>query len=352
MMLCPLQREERFCDDGKVEHDPVGYGTLRMKSSALERIGRHLLSFTLMGLAVYVGLIFLVQGKEFRDALQSFSLINIPLLLSLACLNYVLRYGRWQIYLRALDIRINPWRSFQIFMAGLTMTVTPGKAGEAMKAHLLSREGDFPWSMGLPVVFAERLTDLLGVVVLVALGLKVLPVSRGVVLVGAGLCTLLIVVFTHPALFKKAVRLLGRIPKMAGPSQKMLDLHANIKQLLAWRLLAAGVAISCLAWFAECLVLFFVQDAFPGRMGLLQAVFTYALATLAGALSILPGGLVATEGSMTGLLIFFGMGGHQGALTTIIVRLCTLWFAVLLGMVFLFFLRRQQRFQAAPSQLE
>lgn len=88
--------------------------------------------------------------RKFWSGLLAFPLYYVPLLLALAFLNYLLRYFRWHIYLKALGIPLDSWKSFQIFMAGLTMSITPGKVGEALKAHLLRKEGDNPWSIGLP----------------------------------------------------------------------------------------------------------------------------------------------------------------------------------------------------------
>lgn len=306
----------------------------------MERLGRHFLWFLLLGIACYTGLILFAQGGKFWTALIAFPLSYIPLLLALAFLNYLLRYFRWQIYLKTLGIRLGSWRSFQIFMAGLTMSITPGKAGEALKAHLLRREGENPWSLGLAVVFVERLTDLMGVTILVALGLNILPVGKGIALLGAAGCLLIFIIVGQPTIFRAIIRLVARLPGMAGRSDGLLEMHRNVNRLLTLRLMLVAVLISTIAWFAECLVLYFALVACRGETNCLQATFVYALSTLAGALSILPGGLVATEGSMTGMLLFFGLTRDTGSLVTFIVRLCTLWFAVFVGMVFLLVLER------------
>ena len=309
----------------------------------MEYLSRRFLWFLLIGVACYAGLVFFAQGEKFIASFVKFPFSYLPVLLILTFINYLLRYVRWHIYLEALGIRLGYWRSFQIFMAGLTMTITPGKTGEALKAHLLQREVDNPWSMGLPVVFAERLTDLIGVVLLVAIGFKVLPFGRDVALLGVALCLLLILVFVQPTLFKGIVRVLGKLPRMAEPSKRLLEMHGNVKRLMTPRLTLIAVLISCIAWFAECLVLFFALSACQGDASWLQSTFIYAFSTLIGALSILPGGLVATEGSMTGLLLFSGLERSQAVLVTFIVRFSTLWLAVFLGMVFLFFLQRRNR---------
>ena len=46
---------------------------------------------------------------------------------------------------------------------------------------------------------------------------------------------------------------------------------------------------------------------------------------------MLPGGLGTTEASMTGLLVFHDIPLSAAATATILIRACTLWFAVLVG---------------------
>jgi len=46
---------------------------------------------------------------------------------------------------------------------------------------------------------------------------------------------------------------------------------------------------------------------------------------------------------MAGLLHLFGVEMSRGTMVTLVVRLCTLWFAVVIGMSFLFFLEMKTR---------
>jgi uncharacterized protein (TIRG00374 family) len=73
------------------------------------------------------------------------------------------------------------------------------------------------------------------------------------------------------------------------------------------------------------------------------STFTYSSSTLAGALAMMPGGLGVTEVGMTTLLTTLGAGTIRPSVasaTAILVRLATLWFAVVLGMLALFVYRR------------
>ena len=72
------------------------------------------------------------------------------------------------------------------------------------------------------------------------------------------------------------------------------------------------------------------------------ATLIYAATTIAGALSFLPGGLLVTEVGMISLLVRSAQGlDRPGAIAaTAVIRICTLWFAVIVGLLALALLRR------------
>ncbi len=98
-----------------------------------------------------------------------------------------------------------------------------------------------------------------------------------------------------------------------------------------------GTFISFMAWFAECLGLYFVLDVFSKtslvEVDILVATFIYGFSTLIGAIAMLPGGLGVTEASITGLLVILKIPKDISAASTIIIRIATLWFAVILGVI-------------------
>ena len=61
------------------------------------------------------------------------------------------------------------------------------------------------------------------------------------------------------------------------------------------------------------------------------STFIYAFSTIAGAVSMLPGGLGVTEGSLTFLIEAQNISKEIAVASTFIVRIVTLWFAVLVG---------------------
>ena len=91
--------------------------------------------------------------------------------------------------------------------------------------------------------------------------------------------------------------------------------------------------LSTVAWFFECLGYHLILINFEVNLGLLWASFAYAFSTIVGAITMLPGGLGATEGSLAFLVIQKGFSKEIGVASTFIIRVVTLWFAVLVGIV-------------------
>ena len=60
--------------------------------------------------------------------------------------------------------------SLLLFLSGFALTVTPGKVGEVLKSYLLRESFGQPIARTAPIVLAERLTDLIGLLLLTLLG--------------------------------------------------------------------------------------------------------------------------------------------------------------------------------------
>jgi len=254
------------------------------------------------------------------DALGRFRWELFPLALALTGLNYVVRFARWEVYVHRLGIEVPNGRSLSIYLAGQTMTISPGKVGEVLKSALLRRSFDTPVARSAPIVLAERVTDALGVVVLAAVAALLAHSSANWQVALAGLVLVVVVV--------AAVRVpwLARVTRLA-------DARASALELLGPRLVVAMSLVSAASWFCECLAGYVCTRGLGLHVSLAVVTLVFALGSLAGALSFLPGGLGVAETSMTGLfLAMSSIPRADAAAAVVLIRLATLWFAVLLGL--------------------
>jgi glycosyltransferase 2 family protein len=281
------------------------------------------------------------DGSKVLESLHIFDWRLIPLILALSLSNYLLRFMKWHFYLGSVGAGpISKTTSFVIFFAGLAMAITPGKVGELLKPYLVRRVNGTPLTTTTPVIVAERITDGIAILILAAVGL--LQVRFGwVLLVALLLAFIVFMVFVQRRSLVEA--LLHRFEGVAliGRRMEVIErLYESTWRMFRPRPLAMATLISVVSWAGECLAFFLVMLGlgFPASWHLLfAAASALALATMIGALSLLPGGLGAAELSATGLLVLFvgnAQIDHETAATaTLLIRFATFWFGIALGLI-------------------
>ena len=307
--------------------------------------GRRLLLLTLLVALVSVGLVSYGSFPEMGRQLAGFPVTHLLAALVLASLNYLLRFFRWAYYLRVLHIRVPFGLSALVFTSGLAMSVTPGKVGELLKSFLLRDRARVPVATSAPVVLMERLTDLVSVVLLGLTGVALLPLPVSSVL-GA---VLLLVGGAMVVVVSRRGDRLFRLPFLRRWDRAIEASREGLRLLTRPQVLLVAVALGTVAWLSEGLALWVVLQGLDAEVALPRALPIYAAATLVGALSALPGGLVGTEGSIVVLLQQAGVARAAASAGTLLVRLVTLGFAVAVGLAALAWLHRRQPVVAASA---
>ena len=94
--------------------------------------------------------------------------------------------------------------------------------------------------------------------------------------------------------------------------------------------------------FIEAIGIFLIIISMDVEMlNYLITASTYSLSIIIGTISFSPGGLGITEGSFAGLLSLQGLDISQSFTLAIIVRIFTLWVAVIIGFISLHLISRK-----------
>jgi uncharacterized protein (TIRG00374 family) len=309
----------------------------------------------LLGVLLYVALTLWsdIKVKGWTDLLARMPWWVIPSACGLSLCNYLVRFWKWQRYLELLGIRIDRRTSLTIYLSGLSMSVTPGKMGEVFKSWLLRRVDGTPIHKSAPIVVAERFTDLLGYLILIAVGgLATAPDYAWVFWATLGLCAALLFVVGHERSSHAAIGLIERMPLVSKLGHRLEGAFESARRLLAPREIVLPTVVSFVGWGLECTGFWLIARAVvPHSVSYLFCVFSFALSAVAGAVAIVaPAGLGITEGVLGTLLrpkfqvvieATRGVVGDaarkiarsEAACTVILARLCTLWFAVLVGFI-------------------
>ncbi len=309
----------------------------------------------IFALLVFIALTFYADAPRLLAALAKFDWRFLPLALATTLANYLIRFLRWHYYLHVIGVKNVPRRdSLMIFLSGFSLTMTPGKLGEVLKSFLLKNRYGTPVSYSASIVFAERLTDVVGVVILAAAGLAFYPLGLGALAIVLVVTTIFVVIVQQRPLAERLLDLFARLPLIGRSANLARNLYESAYLMLRAKPLLVAIALATAAWFGECITFFIVLLGIglpPTFLLLLQATFIYAAASLFGAVSMLPGGLGATEGGMALLLQqIVAVAREEAVAATLIVRLCTLWFAVLLGVIALLAFGIPQTKNAAQTE--
>jgi uncharacterized membrane protein YbhN (UPF0104 family) len=309
----------------------------------VKRTWRRLIIVVVAAIAVFASFSIYADVSELGDRLRGFGWWAFAAALALALVNYAIRFVRWQLYLQVSDIEVPRRTSLLTFVSGFALSVTPGKIGELIKCFLLRETRGIPVTRTAPIVVAERVTDLLALLVLGVAGVAVYGIAGNMVIAGGAVLAGGLLVLAWPALAHAVLRLIGRLPKLDRLAVKLRQFYDGLVGLIRVDRLLWATALGVTAWLAECVGFALIVSAFPGTdvpWGL--ATLIYASTTIAGALSFLPGGLLVTEATMTLFLVQASRGVDQptAVAATILTRLATLWFAVLLGLGALAVFRR------------
>lgn len=286
-----------------------------------------------LGIIVMAGLSLYADAGRVLDAFAGFRWAFVPGILALTLGNYMLRFVKWHYYLSVIDIKVNLKDSIAVFLSGLVMSITPAKMGEVFKSYLLKQRNGTDISRSMPVVFAERFTDVFGLLVLSALSFSAVGYGGIVLLVILALLIALTIAIQSRRIGEYLLSLSRRLPFLRRFSDNLGTLYESTYTLFRIRPLLIALVLSIVSWGMECIALYLVMQGLGTPVSLTLSTFIFSFSSMVGSLSMIPGGLLVAEGSMTGLLVLNDVTTDIAAGATIIIRIGTLWFGVLLGLI-------------------
>lgn len=294
-----------------------------------------LILVVLLASLLYVGLLGWGSTGQVGQHLSGVSYELLARVVLLVTAGYLLRFLRWEYYLRELGYRVPVAANLRIYTASFLMAISPGKVGEAAKSYFLKEEYDVPATPTVAAYFCERFTDVLAMILLTSGGLLIYP--RGGWVIGAIVVLQLgvLVALQFPGLVEEwffgPLENVSFVSDWIGNGRRFYERSG---ELLSLGNLLVGTAFGVLSWGLEglCLGLILWELGFTS-LSMPLSVFVFCAAVLLGTAAMLPGGLGSSEALMIAMLIYFGAGRSVATSATVLVRFLTLWYGVALGLI-------------------
>lgn len=306
--------------------------------------------FLVLGLLLLGAMLAYVGPGEVVRALGEAS----PAFLALSLLSYIvfflLRGIRWKVLFSrsAPDVRVSSTTSITA-VGWLANSILPLKGGDVLRAALLAKRERVGLGTSAATVGLERVLDLIGLALLAAVGLRLLPraaplppgLERALAVVWilplVALVVLAILVRWRPQTVRVAsvlLRPLGRFGK------KLVDfgdtvlagLHALAQKPA---LLAKLVPLTLLISTTQALVFTFLVKAFLGT-GLMLAFAGSAIFLLSFVISITPGNVGTYEAAFAAVFIGLGVPAAAAVPAAVLTHVTTTLTVAILGGLGLF----------------
>ena len=292
-----------------------------------------LLGLFLLVIAGLIGLAAATGWEETKAQLAKLSLSQIGILLVLSLANYVFRGSRWHVLARTLGLPTTFGQNLRHFIGGFAMSVTPGRVGELIRMRWIKRETGWSVDRTMPMVLMDRASDLAAMALILAMGLAFGSggVTFGLPVVLAALTAAFVA--TRPRLLAEianiAYRIVGRFPRLFASLRRASRSLAAFTRI---ETLTLTLSLALIGWLAEGYAFYLLLVWMDADIGFWMAVTVFTFSTLAGGLTGAPGGVGGAEAAMVALLSLQGVPLEVSIPATAIIRVTTLWFAIVLGL--------------------
>jgi len=263
----------------------------------------------LIGIAILVSVfrVTSIHPSEILVQLRQLDVRLYALAIMIYASTFLFRGLRWQRLLHNVGsrVRLVPLTEV-IFLSWFVNSIVPAKLGDLYRGYLLRREYGLSMSRTMGTVVAERVVDILTLVLLLGsagyfvLKTRVSGDVTNLLHVGWGLFAVLVVGMF--VLYRYGERLMRFFP------HRIQDVYAKFAHGTFNSLHPAPpvLLLTVLAWGAEAGRLFFVMKALHVPVGPVGALFIVAAISLA-LIAPTPGGLGAVEGAFVIVLAVFGV---------------------------------------------
>ncbi|MEE9428931.1 MAG: lysylphosphatidylglycerol synthase transmembrane domain-containing protein [Paracoccaceae bacterium] len=272
---------------------------------------------------------------KFMSGVSALGTTKILALCGFSLVHYFIRAFRWHMIVRAGNVPATFRQNVLHFFGGFAMTATPGRLGELVRLRWLRRDTGQPLGQLLPIVFADRAIELVAMVLLISFALLSVNLGTNATWWLLAVAVLLVGIACRPKLLEYILLLTwkaigGRAPRLFVRLRRMTR---RLTPFMRLSLLVPTVSIGVVGWALEGVAFYLLLTWLGASVSLWAAMAIFLVAVLSGALSGLPGGLGGTEASAVALLLIQGVPLETAILATIVIRVTTLWFAVIIGLV-------------------
>jgi uncharacterized protein (TIRG00374 family) len=281
-----------------------------------------------------------LNAEEIGNAIGRFNWSYTAPILVLSALYLLFKAIRFVVLARPLT-DLPAALIMRAYAAGQPATFAPG--GVAVRAALLAQAGLPPGRSGGPIIYSSLLDQLMFLLATLLAALW-FPGARKVALISLAVVVVLAVLLAIPRV-RGGMGNLGRaLLKRFGHEKQWDHFVESLTGIHDPRVLTVAILWSAAAFIVPVFMFQLCLIALGAEASFFAVLLAYTVPSMAGRLTVLPGGLGITEGGMIGLLqSLAGIDPNTGAAAAAMFRIGDSFFQGLLGALVYFFFWKGER---------
>ena len=305
-----------------------------------------LILFTVIIIIFYVAILIYSDINEIIKQISNIQLIYLPIIFSLMGVQLIILGIKFNRMLNQIGISISLKTSIAIFISGISLIATPGGAGTAIKSHILKKNYGAPLSKTLPIIFMERLTELIAILIILTMFFYWTNLFESIlaIIFGFIFTLVMILLISQNKIFNSIKLFLNKINKIKKISTSIDDSKESFMLLTKKNNFLEMIGWSLIAKFAQFFAVYFIFLSLNIDLGLLLSGQIYYTSLILGSLSFLPAGIIITESTMIAILLNHGLDFSLATLLVIFTRLVTTWLGTFLGIITLKTIQNSKNF--------
>jgi len=299
-----------------------------------------ILLVVLCTIILYSIMIFLTDIPKIQQQIYDFKINYLPHILILIASGWFLALFRWHILVRNLGIDVPLRSNFTIFFSSMALAMIPGRVGDLVKSQMLKSRHNISRTKTAPLVFLERYYDLIGAVVASSLGILFFQPALYVMIIISIFLIICFIIASSKTFFEKCFKKFSKVKFLSKFTEPLLDSYDVVHKSTRGKVSIIAILLSTSQWLVVSTAVYFTLLAYDiTNISILEVIPLYLSSIVLGAVSLLPGGLGISEGSLAGFLNLFVDDISITLSISIIIRIFTLWIGIIVGFVFLRFVR-------------
>lgn len=292
-------------------------------------------------IGVYLSIIVYSDINELSNTIQTFKIEFLPLILGIIFSSLIIKSIRQKIFLKEIGLDLSFKKNIMIYIFGMSLIATPGGSGNIIKSEFLKQKYGFSRSKTIPIVLFERYHDLLGTILILGTLISLFfLLSAAIILLGSIILLIFLSLIIYKIELIKKIQNKFKTIKILNKFTPNDEFNESVKILSKPKIFFKGLLLTIPGWIVDAFGVYLIFLAFNQDFGFIITTEYYFTATLFGAISMIPGGLGITDGSLLALIQLNEVKESVASAIVLFVRLCTIWFVTGLGFIsakFLFY---------------